>query len=177
MSYQARVFTVILSAALGLWQLGLAQEQLSGSVFGNGGGVSSNGSFRISGTLGQPIIGTASNNDNIQQAGFWYTTFDIITSVEQIEDDLLPTEFRLEQNYPNPFNPSTTIQFAVPKASQVTITIYDVLGRRVATLVDEKYQPGTYKVTFEADELASGVYIYRIQTEGFVQSRKLMLLK
>jgi len=92
-------------------------------------------------------------------------------------DELLPTEFRLEQNYPNPFNPSTTIQFAVPKASQVTVKIYDVLGRRVATLVDEKYQPGTYKVTFEAGDLASGVYIYRIQAEGFAQTRKLMLLK
>jgi len=177
MAYKATFFTVVLSAVLGIWQIGATQEQLSGSVFGNGGGVSSNSNFRIAGTLGQPIIGTISSNDNIQQAGFWYTTFDIITSVDPIEDDLLPTEFRLEQNYPNPFNPSTTIQFAVPKASQVTIKIYDVLGRRVATLVDEKYQPGTYKVTFEADELASGVYIYRIQADGFVNSRKLMLLK
>ena len=100
-----------------------------------------------------------------------------MTSVEQIEDELLPTEFLLDQNYPNPFNPSTTIRFALPKTSNVTIKIYDVLGRQVATLVDEEYQAGVYKVVFEAGDLASGLYIYRIQTQSFSQSRKLMLLK
>ena len=100
-----------------------------------------------------------------------------MTGVEQIEDELLPTEFRLEQNYPNPFNPSTTIRFALPKTSNVTIKIYDVLGRQVATLVDEEYPAGVYKVVFEAGGLASGLYIYRIQTGAFTQSRKLMLLK
>ena len=97
--------------------------------------------------------------------------------VEQIQADLLPTEFRLEQNYPNPFNPSTTIQFAIPKTSNVKVQIFDVLGRRVAPLTDTEYQPGTYKVTFEAGDLASGIYIYRIQTQEFVQTRELMLLK
>jgi len=80
MTNKTSFFTVMLSAVLGLWQMGAAQEQLSGSVLGNGGGVSSNSNFRITGTLGQPIIGVASSNDNIQQAGFWYTTFDIVTS-------------------------------------------------------------------------------------------------
>jgi len=121
--------------------------------------------------------GVTGSSDASHRAGFWYSTIDLVTSVEQIEDELLPTEFRLEQNYPNPFNPSTTIRFALPKTSNVTIKIYDVLGRQVATLVDEKYQPGVYKIIFEAGELASGLYIYRIQTQSFTQSRKLMLLK
>ena len=155
----------------------VAQEQISSSVFGNGAAAISGNNFKIVGTLGQPAIGPAGNSDNAQQAGFWYTTFELVTSVEQIEDDLLPTEFRLEQNYPNPFNPSTTIQFAVPKNSHVTINIYDILGREVATLIDDEYQPGRYKVVFEAGQIASGLYVYRIQAGDFLQTRKLMLLK
>ena len=102
---------------------------------------------------------------------------DIITSVEQISNSVLPKEFRLQQNYPNPFNPSTTIQFALPKRSEVMLKIFDLLGREVTTLVDEKLQPGEYKVIFEAEALSSGVYFYRIQAEGFVQTKELTLLK
>ncbi|MDQ7051679.1 MAG: T9SS type A sorting domain-containing protein [candidate division KSB1 bacterium] len=86
-------------------------------------------------------------------------------------------EFRLEQNYPNPFNPSTTIQLAVPKASHVTITIYDMVGRHVATLVDEEYPAGVYRVVFDAGELASGLYVYRITAGGFQATRKMLLLQ
>ncbi len=113
----------------------------------------------------------------MHQAGFWYTAFDLVTSVEQLKDDFLPTEFLLYQNYPNPFNPSTTIQFAVPKTSNVTIKIYDVIGRQVAMLVDEEYQPGQFKVIFEAGQLASGIYIYRIQAGDFRKAKKFLLLK
>ena len=101
----------------------------------------------------------------------------MISSVEQIVNSVLPTEFRLEQNYPNPFNPSTTIQFALPKLSTVTLTLFDILGRKVTTLVDEEMQPGEYKVVFEEKDLPSGVYFYRIQAEEFVRTKKLMLLK
>lgn len=167
------LFTMLLCVTV----TAVAQEQISSSVFGNGAAATSNGSFKIVGTLGQPAIGPANNNVNTQLAGFWYTTFELVTSVEQIENDLLPTEFRLEQNYPNPFNPSTTIQFAVPKASHVTIKIYDILGRQVATLVDEEYQAGHYKVMFEAGDLASGLYVYQIQAGDFRATKKLMLLK
>ncbi|NIR49148.1 T9SS type A sorting domain-containing protein [candidate division KSB1 bacterium] len=153
------------------------QERIARSVFGNGGTGVSSSENRIVGTLGQPLIGTSSSTDNIQQAGFWYTTFGLITSVEQVEEAQLPTEFRLEQNYPNPFNPTTTIQFSVPKTSSVSIKLYDILGRRVATLVDDEYQVGIYNISFDASDLASGVYVYRIQADGFVATRKLMLLK
>lgn len=158
-------------------QFATAQNKISGSVLGNGATAASNGNFKIVGTLGQLAIGLAGSSNNLHQAGFWYTAFDLVTSVEQLEDDLLPTEFRLEQNYPNPFNPSTTIQFAVPKTSNVTIKIYDIIGRQVATLVDEEYQPGHYKVIFEAGQLATGLYVYRVQTEGFHEAKKFLLLK
>ena len=154
-----------------------AQNKISSSVLGNGGTTISGNNNRIAGTLGQNLIGVSSNANNASNAGFWYQTADIITSVEQVENDLLPTEFRLEQNYPNPFNPSTTIQFSVPKTSHVTIKIYNILGREVAALIDEEYQPGQYKVVFEAGQLASGLYVYRIQAGDFLETKKLMLLK
>jgi len=154
-----------------------AQNKISSSVLGNGGTTISGNNNRIAGTLGQNLIGVSSNADNTSNAGFWYQTADFVTSVEQIETDLLPNEFRLDQNYPNPFNPSTTIQFAVPKTSNVTLRIYDILGREVATLIDEKYQPGQYKIIFEAGQLASGLYMYRIQAGDFRETKKLMLLR
>lgn len=154
-----------------------AQNKIASSVLGSGGTTTSGNNNRIVGTLGQNLIGVSSNANNISNAGFWYQATDLITSVEQIENDLLPTEFRLEQNYPNPFNPSTTIQFALPKTSNITIKIYDILGREVATLIDEEYQPGQYKIIFEAGQLASGLYVYRIQAGDFRETKKLMLLR
>ena len=102
---------------------------------------------------------------------------DLGTSVQEPESDVLPKVFALQQNYPNPFNPTTTIQFALPTGSQVVLKIYNLLGREVATLVNEELQSGKYKVDFEANGLPSGVYFYRIQAGGFSKTRKLTLLK
>jgi len=89
----------------------------------------------------------------------------------------IPGAFELFEAYPNPFNPSTTIEFAVPKASKVTVKVFDILGRQVATLVDASYQPGRYKAVFDAGHLASGLYLYRIEAAGFRSTRRLLLLK
>ena len=102
---------------------------------------------------------------------------DIINKVERLTDRALPKEFRLEQNYPNPFNPSTIIQFALPKRSEVTLTVFNLLGKEVGTLVNEVLLPGEYKVVFDAADLPSGVYFYQIQADGSVQTKKLTLLK
>ncbi len=96
-----------------------------------------------------------------------------------------PTTFTLSQNYPNPFNPTTTIQYTVPSAvkghslslQQVELKVYDILGREVATLVNQRQNPGQYKVTFNAGNLASGAYFYRLRTGDFVQVKKMLLLK
>lgn len=154
-----------------------AQVKISQSVFGSGGATIANGNNQIIGTVGQAVIGQASNSNNISRAGFWYQTADIVTSVAQIATEALPEEFRLQQNYPNPFNPSTTIRFAIPEKSEVTLKLFNILGREVAVLVAEELEPGEYKVVFEAEGLPSGVYLYRIQAQGFVQTRKLTLLK
>jgi hypothetical protein len=88
-----------------------------------------------------------------------------------------PAEFQLYQNYPNPFNPSTTIKFQIPQSSFVTLKIFDLLGREVATLVNEEMKPGSYERQFGGTWLASGVYLYRLQEGSFSQTKKLLLLR
>lgn len=88
-----------------------------------------------------------------------------------------PNQIELADNYPNPFNPSTQIDFSLPQTSDVQLTVYDMLGRRVATLVDGKQRAGQHSVTFDASNLSSGVYIYQLKTDGFSKSKKMLLVK
>ena len=106
------------------------------------------------------------------------TTTDVAASSE------VPLEFELFQNYPNPFNPTTTIKFSVESASgrtgdpaRVTLKVYDVLGRDVATLVNDNLPPGSYEVTFNAEGLASGVYFYRLRAGEFTHTKRMVLMK
>lgn len=102
-------------------------------------------------------------------------------SAQQI-DNLIPSAYALEQNYPNPFNPSTTIRYALPNDANVTLKVYDITGREVATLVSEQKKAGTYEIRFDARNgsgriLSSGVYFYQIRAGEYVQTRKFVLLK
>ena len=97
-----------------------------------------------------------------------------ITSVAQNE---IPVDFSLEQNYPNPFNSSTLIRFSLPERVQVKLCVYDILGRLIAVIVDGELEPGVHTVKFEADDLPSGVYFYRINAGGFFSVRKMVLMK
>jgi len=85
--------------------------------------------------------------------------------------------FRLEQNYPNPFNPTTNLRFTIGNAQFVSFKIYDVLGREVSTLIHEKLSPGNHIVSWNASNLSSGVYFYRLQTGNFVETKKMVLMK
>jgi len=98
------------------------------------------------------------------------------TSVREVHREL-PEEFALEQNYPNPFNPSTNVRFQIADLGLASLRIYDVLGREIATLVNEELKPGSYEVTWDASGRASGVYFYRLQTENYVDTKKLMLVR
>jgi len=91
--------------------------------------------------------------------------------------NLIPTSFALEQNYPNLFNPTTVIQYSIPKKSDVDLSIYDLLGNKVETLVNKEQTAGVYNYEFNASKLASGVYCYRIKAGNFVQAKKFMLMK
>lgn len=99
-----------------------------------------------------------------------------ITAVNDEKQEELPTEFRLDQNYPNPFNPSTTIQFAIPKAGSYKLVIYNILGERVTTLVDGQLNAGTHSFNFNASHLASGIYIYQLVGDNKVNITKKMVL-
>jgi hypothetical protein len=101
---------------------------------------------------------------------------DMATGVDDM--NMIPKEFYVDQNYPNPFNPSTTIRFGLPKQANVTLIIYDILGREVVKLISNQVMnAGNYKYTFNASNLASGTYIYRLQADNKVQVKKMLLLK
>jgi hypothetical protein len=100
-----------------------------------------------------------------------------VNSVEENDTKLMPEKYHLSQNYPNPFNPITNIQFSIPKTGFVTLKIYNLLGQEVDILVSEKMDSGTHKSIWNASELASCVYFYKLQAGSFVQTRKLILMK
>jgi len=100
-----------------------------------------------------------------------------IDTTSGIKDFSIPTEYILNQNYPNPFNPSTTIKYEIPEISLVSIKVYDVLGSEVVTLIDEEQTVGSYEVEFNATELPSGIYFYKLYAGDFVSTKKMILVK
>ena len=95
-----------------------------------------------------------------------------------VSGDVIPATYSLDQNYPNPFNPSTKIEFSIPEdVNNVTLTIYNALGQRVAELVNSKMEAGKYSYVWNASDVATGLYIYELRTDKFVSVKKMMLLK
>ena len=88
-----------------------------------------------------------------------------------------PSSFKLAQNYPNPFNPVTRINYEIPKQGFVSLKIYDILGREVKNLVNEMKSIGSYSVDFSADGLTSGIYLYRMECNGYSETKRMVLLK
>lgn len=113
------------------------------------------------------------NNGTIDDTLYINNTVD----VEDRGSLLSPDSYNLTQNYPNPFNPVTTIQYSIPQRSNVTLKVYDIIGNEVATLVNEEKERGVFSVRFDASNLASGIYFYRLQAGSFVETKKMILLK
>ena len=90
---------------------------------------------------------------------------------------IIPTVYNLYQNYPNPFNPNTTIKFDIPRQSYTKLIIYDILGREVTKLIDEKLDAGSYDITWDAASYASGTYIYKIEAGDYTSVKKMILVK
>jgi len=124
-------------------------------------------SIYISNGTGFPNVGSFALIDQL--------SFTDPSTVEQING--LPQDFNLSQNYPNPFNPTTTISYSLKTAGLVTLSMFDMLGTKVASLVNEVKEAGNYHVTFNASELPSGIYFYTLTSGNFMATKKLILLK
>ncbi len=132
------------------------------------------GTIELIVTVSDP--GSASSSDTVT------VTIDPYVSVDDETEATLPNQFTLEQNYPNPFNPVTTIEYSVPSRSNVTIEIFDILGRKIKTLVDESRAAGEYQITWDGNntngqKVSTGIYFYRFQANDHVATRKMILLK
>ena len=115
--------------------------------------------------------------DGIRVSTNWGLTLTgTVTSVEENNPNV-PTSFSLSQNYPNPFNPSTVIKYQVPQDAFVNVSVFDILGNQVSTLVNENKAAGTYELKFDASNLTSGIYFYKIHTGSFTQTKKMILMK
>jgi len=124
------------------------------------------------------LVAWVSNNETgTEYKAYNYLTVFDLSSVTSINDETKNYEFKLSQNYPNPFNPTTTINFSIPKQTDVSLKVYDVLGKEVAELVNKEMSTGSYKVDFDASNISSGIYFYKITAGSFVQSRKMILIK
>lgn len=122
-----------------------------------------------------PIFGItyiASDLFNVKSASYVTNFTTSISQNSQIADS-----YKLEQNYPNPFNPSTSINFSITKSGMTSLKVYDMLGKEVATLMNGNLNAGSYTATFDASSLPSGVYFYKLQTEGFSEIKKMSLVK
>jgi hypothetical protein len=101
---------------------------------------------------------------------------EIVFNIDEDKNGFIK-EFELQQNYPNPFNPTTNIQYAISSRQFVKLTVYDLLGREIETLVNEEKTAGTYEVTWYAGGLPSGVYFYQLRAGEFIETKKMLLLK
>ena len=154
-----------------------AQSIISWSAVDMGFVISSSPTTMVKSVVGQGFVGMMTGANTVIETGFLVDTLfrTVVTSVAERSE--VPREFKLCQNYPNPFNPSTTIKYELPKSSMVTMSVYDMLGRQVSVLVDERRDAGVHEVKFEGPNLASGVYFYRLQAGDFTQTKRLLLLK
>jgi hypothetical protein len=118
-------------------------------------------------------VGYSQYNPAYQALG-WFAV-DVLTDVKEVGGT--PTTFALSQNYPNPFNPATVINFSIPELSKITLKVYDVLGKEVATLLNEEKAAGNYEVKFDASRLSSGVYFYSLSAGNTLMTKKMMLMK
>jgi hypothetical protein len=110
------------------------------------------------------------------------TILSMVEPTVSIEEDIfppshIPSKVWLGQNYPNPFNPTTTIKFTLPQSTLVTLTIYNILGEKIATLASEKLSAGNYQYNWDAGSQTGGVYFYRLEINGFAQTKKMLLLR
>ena len=173
--YQFQVLSLSGFKLKGASQDSIAIDTLvSEPTFTNPFPLDANGSFawRSRGINQADSVSGEAKQGDWSEKSFFSTGVSI--STESLD---IPTAFNLDQNYPNPFNPTTTIRFALPVATNVTLEVYTILGQKVATLTNSVMSAGVHTVTFDASGLASGLYIYKLHTDLFVDSKQMFLIK
>lgn len=161
----------------------MQSREINGELYIAGASTAQNGSMGVFATMYFVNAQTVGSTDITFRRLRWNEgavreSVAVATVVTGVSDGVsLPTEFSLGQSYPNPFNPGTTIKYGIPKAGQVTLKVFDLLGREVVTLVEEEKPPGTYTIRWDASGVASGVYLYRLQSAGFVDVKKMVVLR
>jgi hypothetical protein len=162
--------------------------QIAWYSFSTGYGETSLASTSLRSLIGDPIVGTSSSEGSNISGGFFSNpVFIILTAVNEKANSDIPSTFQLNQNYPNPFNPVTNIKFSLPKQSSVKIIIYDLLGRRVKTLLDENHSAGYFTVRWSGDndfniKVSSGIYFLSFSAiaednNKYTSIKKMILLK
>ena len=124
-----------------------------------------------------PIYPDTSGTGQYQLGKVYIYSYEKIDAIHEEGKSSKPDMFKLLQNYPNPFNPSTVIEYQLPKDAHVSIRVYDILGREIATLVDGEHTAGYHEITFNGSRFASGVYFYRLTAPGVNQINKMLMIK
>ena len=160
-----------------IYQVTDANYLLSRYVISSGGSINAtNTNLRLNSTLGEEFVFRMAGTNNIIQAGFWSGGL-FVTDVGEKENTEIPATFKLLQNYPNPFNPTTRIRYGIPESETVRITIVNILGKEIMVFENEEKEAGYYSIDFNASDLPSGVYFYRIQVGSFIDTKKILLIK
>ena len=155
----------------GTWYYDCAKGQMQSLI--NNEGLLMHKGFPVDEEVWLTRDGVAKGEDDVvKRALAWVTTNGVAEGGPQV-----PSHFTLSQNYPNPFNPSTTIRYELPRASLVSLKVYDVLGREISVLVNDRKDVGVHEVKFDGSNLASGMYFYRLQAGEFVQTKRLIILE
>ena len=174
MKHYTRTLTLFLSISFAF-----TQTQLGSDIDGEAAGDYSGTSVSMNSAGDRVAIGAMYNDGTASDAGHVrvYSLTELF-----IDNRMMPTEYAIHQNYPNPFNPVTTLRYDIPENAMINITIYDMLGRQVKTLINQTQDAGYRSVIWNAtndygNPVSAGVYLYKIQAEGFVQTKKMVLLK
>ncbi len=153
-------------------------EAMPISVLGGGGAsVQHTSGQRLHGTVGQTIAKRIIGTNTTLRGGFWPTMRATLFAPVGDEQSVLPNKIEFRAAYPNPFNPSTSLSFSLPQTSDVSLKLFDVTGRNVATLAIGEYAAGSHRLNWNAESFASGTYFARMQTGGYSHTQKLHLIK
>ena len=151
-------------------------NKITWSTFSSGFNNSKTSNIEIVSAAGQNFAGD-SKADNTKIVSGFLSNYSVALTDAKENEQSFPTKFELSQNYPNPFNPSTTISYSIPQASNIKLEVFNILGEKIASLVNGFTQSGNHHVLWNAGNCASGIYFYRISSKDLVQTKKMMLLK